>query len=125
MSGGIVRALRKIFGGNQPSAPQEVPVMEVDVKDAKPTAEIEPIYIKSMELRSLLDVQEIAEELRNGNIMIVEIGSLMNQNPEELKRAIDQIKGICQAIGGSVGRLTDSKVIATPRFVSIEFKKAS
>ncbi|MEM2874870.1 MAG: cell division protein SepF [Candidatus Hadarchaeales archaeon] len=121
-----MKAFRRIFGGNSPPAPApEVPVMEVNVKSAKPTAEIEPIYVKSMEMRSLLDVQEIAEELRSGNIMIIEIGALMNQNPEELKRAIDQIKGICQAIGGSVGRLTDSKVIATPRFVSIEFKKAS
>ena len=121
-----MRALKKIFGGNQPSTgATDVPVMEVDVKSAKPAAEIEPIYIKSIEMRSLLDVQEIAEELKNGNIMIIEISALMNQNPEELKRAIDQIKGICQAIGGSIGRLTDSKVIATPKFVSIEFKKTS
>jgi len=77
-----------------------------------------------MELRSLVDVQEVADELRTGNIMILEISTLMNQDPEELKRAIDQIKGICQAIGGDVGRLTESKVIATPRFVSIQFKKA-
>jgi len=121
-----LRVLKKIFEGNSPPASAtEVPVMEVDMKGTKPTAEIEPIYIKSMEMRSLLDVQEVAEELKNGNIMIIEIGTIMNQNPEELKRAIDQIKGICQAIGGSVGRLTDSKVIATPKFVSIEFKKSS
>ncbi|MEM2878744.1 MAG: cell division protein SepF [Candidatus Hadarchaeales archaeon] len=121
-----MRAIRRIFGGDSPSVgATEVPVVEIDSKTSKPNAEIEPIYIKSIEMRSLLDVQEIAEELKNGNIMVIEISALMSQNPEELKRAIDQIKGICHAIGGNVGRLTDSKVIATPKFVSIEFKKAS
>lgn len=99
--------------------------MEVeDISKAKGAAELEPIYIRSMELRSLADVQEVADELRAGNIMVLEISNLMNQDPEELKRAIDQIKGICQAIGGDVGRLTESKVIATPRFVRIQFRKA-
>ena len=121
-----MKSLKRIFGGPKTGeVSPEVPVMEVeDIHKMKSTSELEPIYVKSMELRSLVDVQEVADELRTGNIMILEISTLMNQDPEELKRAIDQIKGICQAIGGDVGRLTESKVIATPRFVSIQFKKA-
>ena len=103
---------------------EEVPVLEIEeVSRPKPLAEVEPIYVKSMELQSLVDVQEAAEELRAGNIMVLDISTLMNQDPAELKRAIDQLKGICQAIGGDVGRLTESKVIATPRFVNIQFKR--
>lgn len=115
-----------MFGGSRTGeVSPEVPVMEIeDIHKIKSSNELEPIYVKSMELRSLVDVQEVADELRTGNIMILEISTLMNQDPEELKRAIDQIKGICQAIGGDVGRLTESKVIATPRFVTIQFKKA-
>lgn len=107
----------------EPSA--EVPVLEVeDVVRPKKLGEIEPIYVKSMELHSLVDVQEAADELRTGNIVVLDISTLMNQDPAELKRAIDQLKGICQAIGGDIGRLTESKVIATPKFVNIQFKKA-
>ncbi|MDI6642889.1 MAG: cell division protein SepF [Candidatus Hodarchaeaceae archaeon] len=102
----------------------EVPVIEIEEARApRRVAELEPIYVKSMELRSLVDVQEVADELRSGNIMILDISTLMNQDPAELKRAIDQLKGICQAIGGDVGRLTESKVIATPKYVNIQFKK--
>ncbi len=86
---------------------------------------LEPIYVKSMDLHSLADVQEVADELRAGNIMILDITTLMNQDPAELKRAIDQLKGICQVIGGDVGRLTESKVIATPRLINIQFKRTA
>lgn len=104
---------------------EEVPVIEIEEEPRafKKTAELEPIYVKSMELSSLVDVQEVADELRNGNIMILDISALMNQDPAELKRAIDQLKGICQAIGGDVGRLTESRVMATPKYVNIKFKK--
>ncbi len=103
---------------------KEVPVVEIEeVREPKRVAELEPIYVKSTELRSLVDIQEVADELRNGNIMILDISTLMNQDPAELKRAIDQLKGICQAIGGDVGRLTESRVIATPKYVHIQFKK--
>ncbi len=115
-----------MFGGSktEENAVSEVPVMEVETANTvRAPSELEPIYVKSMELRSLVDVQEVAEELKNGNIMILDISTLMNQDQEELKRAIDQIKGISQAIGGDIGRLTESKVIATPRFVNIQFRK--
>jgi SepF-like predicted cell division protein (DUF552 family) len=49
----------------------------------------------------------------------------MNQDPDDLKRTIDQLKGICSGLGGDIGRLTETKVIATPKFVNIQFKKAS
>ncbi len=115
----------KMFGGSKAGTvgSQEVPVMEIeDISKSRTFREIEPIHVKTMELRSLIDVDEVANELRNGNIIILEISPLMNQDPDQLKRAIDQIKGICQAIGGDIGRLTESKVIATPKFVEIQKK---
>jgi len=122
--------LKRLFGGKskvRPETVEEVPIMEIEekaVSSPRGVSELEPIYVKSMELRSLVDVQEVADELRTGNIMVLDISMLMNQDPAELKRAIDQLKGICQAIGGDVGRLTESKVLATPKFVNIQFKRA-
>lgn len=121
--------LKRLFGEPRPKpeAIKEVPVVEIE--EARPKGagkvELEPIYIKSMELHSLVDIEEVSNELRDGNIVIIDISSLMNQDPVELKRAIDQVKGICQTIGGDVGRLTESKVIATPKFVNIQFKRAA
>lgn len=104
---------------------QEVPVVEIEeTAVAKRISEIEPIFIKSMTMQNLADVQGVANELRVGNIVIIDITSLMEQDPTDLKRAIDQLKGICQGIGGDVGRLTETKVLATPRFVRILFKES-
>lgn len=112
----------KMFGGSKTAGSQDVTVMEIE--DVRRSVALEPIQVKTMELRSLIDVDEVANELRGGNIIILEISPLMNQDPDQLKRAIDQIKGICQAIGGDIGRLTESKVIATPKYITIQ-KKAS
>lgn len=115
----------KWFSGKaelKPESVEEVPVVEIEETPSR-MGEPEPIYIKSMELRGLMDVQGVADELRDGNIVVLDIGSLLNQDPEELKRAIDQLKGVCHTIGGDVGRLTESKVIATPKYVNIQFKR--
>ncbi len=121
--------LKRLFGKPElrSEAVEEVPVVEIEEARPRGTSkfELEPIYIKSMELHSLVNVQEVSDELRAGNIMILDISSLMNQDPVELKRAIDQLKRICQTIGGDIGRLTESKVIATPKFVNIQFKRVA
>lgn len=124
-----MRSLKKLFkakSGVRPETVDEIPIMELEeeaVGRPRGIHALEPIYVKSMDLHSLVDVQEVADELRAGNIMILDITTLMNQDPAELKRAIDQLKGICQVIGGDVGRLTESKVIATPRLINIQFKR--
>jgi len=120
--------LFKAKSGVRPETVDEIPIMELEeeaVGRPRGIYALEPIYVKSMDLHSLVDVQEVADELRAGNIMILDITTLMNQDPAELKRAIDQLKGICQVIGGDVGRLTESKVIATPRLINIQFKRTA
>jgi len=124
-----MRALKRIFKPEPKRPPQavgeEIPILEVEeAARVRGLSEVEPIYVKSMDLRSLVDVQEVADELRAGNIVILDIAQLMNQDPAELKRAIDQLKGITQGVGGDIGRLTEAKVIATPKFIRILFKRA-
>ena len=103
---------------------EEIPVLEIEeAGKARGLSDIEPIYVKSMDLQSRVDLQGAADELRVGNIVILDITPLMNQDPAELKRVIDQLKGVAQGVGGDIGRLTESKVIATPKFVKIQFKK--
>jgi SepF-like predicted cell division protein (DUF552 family) len=123
-----MKALKRIFGGEPKQLPEaiaeEVPILEIEeAARVRGLSEVEPIYVKSMDLRALADVQEAADELRAGNIVILDITQLMDQDPAELKRAVDQLKGITQGVGGDIGRLTESKVIATPKFVRIQFKK--
>ena len=127
-----METIKKIFTkkshAKSKSAPAaaDIPVMEVaETSPSAGLSEIEPIYIKSAELQSLIDVQDVANELQEGNIVIVDITPMMDEDPAELKRAVDQLKGICQGMGGDVGRLSETKVIATPKFVRIQFKRAT
>ncbi len=125
-----MESLKRIFTKKAPTrqrpieATEEVPTMEItETPRARGLGEIEPIQVKSMELQSIVDVQDVANELQDGNIVILDITPMMDEDPAELKRAVDQLKGITQGIGGDVGRLSESKIIATPKFVRIQFKR--
>ncbi len=121
---GIFDRLRR----RQPTAQQQEIAKEVPVLEVEPGAETRKlseaeILVKSMNIQSLADVPNVANELQAGNILVLDISALMEQDPADLKRAIDQLKGISQGIGGDVGRLSETKVLVTPRFVRIQFKK--
>ncbi len=114
---------KKSSAGEKTEITDEVPVMEVsETKETKRVGEIEPILVKSVDLTSPVDIQEVASELRDGNITILNISPLMDEDPAELKRSVDQLKGLADDIGGDVGRLSESRIIATPKLVRIQFK---
>lgn len=77
-------------------------------------------YVKTLKLRSLADVQKVSHELNEGNIVIANIALLNERDPMELKRTVDQIKGICRGIGGDVAGIGDTMhVIITPSNIKI------
>ncbi len=80
-------------------------------------------YVKPLKLRSLADVQKINQELNEGNIVLGDITPLLNRDPQELKRAIDQLKGICRGIGGDIIGIGESKILVTPTNIRIYRKK--
>jgi SepF-like predicted cell division protein (DUF552 family) len=93
-----------------------------DVGDAvNPPAKM---YIKKKELRNDGDVELIAKELQQGNIMIIDITPLANQ-PNRLKVMIEKIKQIIGKLNGDLAALTDKVIIATPTAIKIvKSKKA-
>ncbi len=102
----------------------DIPVIEVDESaETKRMSAIEPIIVKSIDLNALVDVQEAGNELRDGNIVILNISPLMDEDPAELKRAVDQLRGIANEVDGDVGRLSESRIIATPKLVRIQFSR--
>jgi len=77
------------------------------------------VYIKSLKLRGLGDIRDISKQLSEGHILIVDIGLLAEREPLELKRAIDQIKGILRGIGGDIAGISDRKILIAPSSVKI------
>ena len=80
-------------------------------------------YVKPVKLRSLSDVQRVNQELNEGNIVLGDITPLLNRDPQELKRAIDQLKGICRGIGGDIVGIGESKILITPTNIRIYRKR--
>lgn len=116
-----MKAFRRIFQ-RTPGGGEGVQVVETEVPKEERLG-IEPIYIKSMTLESSEDLKKVGDELRSGNIVILNITSFMSRDVEGLKQAIAQLKGMCYAIGGDIGRLGDSWIVATPKYVTIQFRE--
>jgi SepF-like predicted cell division protein (DUF552 family) len=105
---------------------KKVGVLEEDEtgKDLIHQDESDIIYIKSIDLESLSNIQQVSVELERGNIVIVYIGRLQYGQTRELRRVVDQLRGVCRTIGGDIAQLGQDYIVVTPPFVKI-FKKSS
>jgi len=86
----------------------------------KRLAELEQIFIRSRRLRSLDDVPFVVNEIRNGNIVLLDITQLNDgreQSYLELKRIIERIRGETRGYQADIALLNDSCLVVTPSFV--------
>lgn len=87
--------------------------------------ESDVIYIKSMDLQGLSDIQQVSGEVEHGNIVIMYIGRLQYGQSRELRRVVDQLRGVCRSIGGDIAQLGQEYIVITPSFVKIYKKSPS
>jgi SepF-like predicted cell division protein (DUF552 family) len=83
------------------------------------------IYIKSVDLEGLSNIQQVSGELERGNIVIVYVGRLQYGQNRELRRVVDQLRGVCRSIGGDIAQLGQDYIVVTPPFVKIYKKGVS
>ncbi len=81
------------------------------------------IFVKSLPLSQLSDVKIVEDEVREGNIIILDILELRQKDERELIRAVDQLRGICRAIDGDIAQFSDQHIIITPPFIRIYREK--
>ena len=89
--------------------------------DIKRLAEIEQVFIKSRKLESLTDVPDIVSEIKNGNIVLLDISRLNDGNDQthlELRRIIERIRGETRGYQAEIALVNDGCMIVTPSFVS-------
>ncbi len=83
-------------------------------------AETSKIYIMSVMLKKFDDVYIIEEELKRGNIVIVNISRFLTPSKlSELKQILTVLKRIAGRLGGDIARLGNQRIILTPSFVEI------
>jgi SepF-like predicted cell division protein (DUF552 family) len=85
-------------------------------------SELESIFIRSKKLESLADVPYVVDEVKEGNIVLLDISSLNNGNEQthlELRRIIERIKSATKGYQADLALVNDGCVIVTPSFVKL------
>jgi SepF-like predicted cell division protein (DUF552 family) len=80
------------------------------------------MYVRFMPFAGLVDVNTVSEEIRKGNIVIMDVSPLVERGSDlklQLKRAVDQLRAVCVGLDGDIGQLGNRYVILTPQSVKI------
>ena len=100
---------------------------EMNVEDFMTASEAEEVdvlhqqadfYVKPVSLASDSDVKLVEEELKQRNIILLNVSPMAKQ-PNKLKQMIDNIKLFVQKNNGDIARLDENKILLTPSKVKI------
>ncbi|MGY5881187.1 MAG: cell division protein SepF [Candidatus Thorarchaeota archaeon] len=92
------------------------------VRELKRMSELEEIFVKSKKLESLADVPYVVEEIKEGNIVLLDISRLNDGNGQthiELRRIIERIRGATRGYQADIALVNDGCMIITPSFVKL------
>ena len=95
-----------------------------DSKEAAPSTSLEAasMFVRFMELTGLMDVTPISEEVRKGNLVVMDVSPLVQHGTEsqtQLKRAVEQLRAVCISVDGDIGQLGNRYIILAPTRVKI------
>ncbi len=81
-------------------------------------------YLKAMPLRELSDLENIKNEVKNGNIIILRVTPLASKNIEDVKTAVNDLYQFADSIGGDIARLGEERVVLCPKTIRIWREKS-
>jgi SepF-like predicted cell division protein (DUF552 family) len=106
----------------EPAAEQAAPKETVVPAPEQKQETIEPIsktYLKAMPLKELSDIDNVKEEVRNGNIIILRVTPLANKSIDDVKNAVNSLYEFAESIGGDIARLGEERVVICPKNIRI------
>ena len=77
------------------------------------------ILLKAFPLKSLKEIQQIKEDVKNKTIVILKITPLAKSSLDELKSTIEQLTDFTLSFGGDIARLGEERIVITPPGVKI------
>ncbi|MBU1120266.1 cell division protein SepF [Candidatus Micrarchaeota archaeon] len=80
-------------------------------------------YVKPIPLSSDSDSQLASDELKKGNIVLLNIGDLSKRNAIKLRELISRVKITVDEINGDIARISNDRVLVTPARVKIIKRK--
>lgn len=103
----------------------------MDLDDFMTAAEAEDVdvmhkaadfYVKPISLQNDSDVSVVEEELRNRNIILLNITPIA-RNPAKLKDVVGKLRGFVTQLNGDIARIDEDKILVTPHNVKIVKKR--
>ncbi len=118
---GLKELLGKISGGGEHASASVEDYVELQIPEGE-TRFVGGVgrLVKVLKLKGYSDVDSMARELSDGNIVILDVKPLAERSVNELKHAVDEIKEICTSMGGDIAGLSEYHLILTPPNVKIE-----
>ena len=96
--------------------PQEQPAVAQPVEQKPAPAEpANKTYLKAMPLKELADIDNVKNEVRNGNIIILRVTPLAGKSIEDVKTAVNELFAFAESIGGDIARLGEERVVVCPK----------
>jgi len=118
---GILQNLSKALGLSK----------DMDVEEYMDTMEMENVdllheaadfYVKPVALESEADVKVIQDELKQKNIILLNITPMM-RNQAKLRAIVKDLSDFAKKIDGDIARIDNEKILITPRKAKIVKKR--
>lgn len=90
-----------------------------EVKEVEVKATPGKTYLKAMPLRDLSDLDNVKNEVKSGNVLILRITPLAGKSIDDVKRAINELCEFSESIGGDIARLGEERVVVCPQNVRV------
>ena len=109
---------------------EETPVIQEAVVEEKPVETLPVVtqekteteittYLKAMPLHELAELENIKNEVTNGNIIILRITPLASKSIEDVKKAVDELYAFAESIHGDIARLGEERIVICPDKIRI------
>ncbi|MCS6767386.1 MAG: cell division protein SepF [Candidatus Nitrosocaldus sp.] len=77
------------------------------------------LYLKTVTLRDVDDIDVILDDIRHNNILIIRITPLAQKSVEDLKMVVEELYKFVRSINGDIARLGEERLVITPPGVKI------
>jgi SepF-like predicted cell division protein (DUF552 family) len=103
-----------------PPQEQKQETVALPVEQKQEAAEtLTKTYLKAMPLKELTDLENIKNEVKNGNIIILRVTPLANKSIDEVKSAVNELYEFTESVGGDIARLGEERVVICPKNIRI------
>lgn len=87
--------------------------------DVEEEVEDVDFYVKPISLQSNVEVDAVIKELRDRNLIILDIEGISKRNPQRAKQFVGQLKMYITDKGGDIAMMSKTKLLIVPSKVKI------